>query len=318
MIYFRAGNPSPDFEGSARHGINLFSDSLIALDLKTGKLKWYFQGVHHEIWDKDFMTTPLLFDVSIGGRTVKAVAATGKVWWPYFFNRETGEALNPIVETPVPIATDVPGEQPWPTQPIPHNARGVQMEPFCFTYPLIADPKEAPRVRTMYHPFSSKEFLIVPSGSAGFGGNTFSPRTGLFYVQGSCGAGSTKVKPVGDTLKPGPGPDRPGFVQSNAGSSGSSVRRANTLSAYNAVSGEQVWRTDVVPGPTGLIATATDLIFQVTSRGEFRVFDAKSGKQLATFGTKESVSASPLMYQVNGKQFVAVVAGDAVHTFGLP
>jgi glucose dehydrogenase len=64
MIFFMAGNTSPDFDGSARHGLNLFTDSLIALEIRTGKLKWYFQGVHHEIWDKDFMTTPLLLDVT--------------------------------------------------------------------------------------------------------------------------------------------------------------------------------------------------------------------------------------------------------------
>jgi glucose dehydrogenase len=64
MIYFMAGNPSPDFDGSSRHGLNLFTDSLIALEIRTGKLEWYFQGVHHEIWDKDFMTTPLLLDVT--------------------------------------------------------------------------------------------------------------------------------------------------------------------------------------------------------------------------------------------------------------
>lgn len=264
------------------------------------------------------MTTPLLFDVTAGGRTVKVVATSGKVWWPYFFNRETGQPLNPIVETPVPTATDVPGEQPWPTQPIPHNARGVQMEPFCFTHPIVTDPKEAPRVRTMFHPYWVSEFFVIPNGSAGFGGTTFSPRTGLFYVRGSCSAGSTKVRPVGDTLKPGPGPDRPGFVHSNAGSQRSSARNEETLSAYDALTGEQVWRRAVSRGPTGLIATASDLVFQVSSFGEFSVFDAKTGTQVGRFGTKASANASPLMYQINGKQFVAIVAGDTVHTYGLP
>ena len=320
LIYFNAGNPSPDFDGSARHGINLFSNAIVALDLATGKLKWFFQGIHHEIWDQDFMTTPVLMDVTRDGKTVKAVATSGKVWWPFIFDRATGEPLNPIVETPVPTATDVPNERPWPTQPMPHNARGEQMAPFCFTYPMVTDPKARDRVRTMFHPLQATSDVIIPNGSAGFGGMTFSPRTGLLYVRGTCGAGGGRVRPVGDTLKPGPGPDRPGFMQSraNAQAGNGGVRGAQTISAYDPISGEQVWRTDSLNGPTGLIATSADLVFQVSGLGEFAAYDAKSGKQVARFGVKGTTSASPLMYQVNGRQFVAVVANDAVLAYGLP
>ena len=319
-IYFVVGNPSPDFDGSARHGINLFSNAIVALDLATGKLKWFFQGIHHEIWDQDFMTTPVLMDITRNGQTIKAVATSGKVWWPFIFNRETGEPLNPIVELPVPTATDVPNEQPWPTQPIPHNARGVQMEPFCSTYPIVSDPKAKPLVRSMFHPFQANTDVIIPNGSAGFGGMTFSPRTGLLYVRGTCGAGSGRVKPVGDTLKPGPGPDRPGFVASRANSAVGSggARGAQTISAYDPLTGEQVWRTDSLNGPTGLISTGSDLVFQVSGLGEFAAYDAKTGKQVARFGVKGTTSASPLMYQVNGRQFLAVVSGDTVQAYGLP
>ena len=320
LIYFNVGNPSPDFDGSARHGINLFSNAIVALDLATGTLKWFFQGIHHEIWDQDFMTTPVLMDVTRNGQTIKAVATSGKVWWPFIFNRETGEPLNPIVETPVPTATDVPNEQPWPTQPMPHNARGVPMEPFCFTYPMVTDPKAQDRVRAMFHPLQAHSDVIIPNGSAGFGGMTFSPRTGLLYVRGSCGAGGGRVRPVGDTLKPGPGPDRPGFMASRANSiaGNGGVRGLQTISAYDPVTGEQTWRTDSLNGPTGLISTASDLVFQVSGLGEFVAYDARNGKQVARFGVKGTTSASPLMYQVNGKQFVAVVSGDTVQAYGLP
>jgi glucose dehydrogenase len=320
LIYFNAGNPSPDFDGSARHGINLFSNAIVALDLATGKLRWFFQGIHHEIWDQDFMTTPVLMDVTRDGKTIKAVATSGKVWWPFIFNRETGEPLNPIVETPVPTATDVPNERPWPTQPMPHNARGELMAPFCFTYPIVTDPKAKDRVRTMFHPLQANSDVIIPNGSAGFGGMTFSPRTGLLYVRGTCGAGGGRVRPVGDTLKPGPGPDRPGFMQSraNAQAGNGGVRGAQTISAYDPITGEQIWRTDSLNGPTGLIATAADLIFQVSGLGEFAAYDATSGKQVARFGVKGTTSASPLMYQVNGRQFIAVVANDTVRAYALP
>ena len=126
------------------------------------------------------------------------------------------------------------------------------------------------------------------------------------------------VRPVGDSLEPGPGPERPGFFQSRAGGRGSSVERVDVMTAYDPLTGEQVWRSETQPGPTGLIVTAADLLFQVSGRGEFLVFDARSGERLTTFGARGTVSAAPLMYQVNGRQFISVVALDTVYTYGLP
>ena len=115
MIYFNAANPSPDYDGSARKGINLFTDSAIALSLATGKLVWFNQVVHHDIWDWDLVTAPVLFDVTVAGKTVKGIGAPSKTCYLYLWDRETGKPINPVVETPVPTATDVPGEIPWPT-----------------------------------------------------------------------------------------------------------------------------------------------------------------------------------------------------------
>ena len=118
LLYFNASNPSPDFDGSARVGTNLFTNSTMALHVATGKLAWYFQAIHHDIWDWDLASGPLLFDAQVGGRTVKAIGAPGKTCYLYVWNRQTGEPINPMIETPVPTYTDVPGEQVWPTQPI--------------------------------------------------------------------------------------------------------------------------------------------------------------------------------------------------------
>ena len=206
LIYFNASNPSPDFDGSARLGENLFTNSTIAVHLETGKLAWYFQTIHHDIWDWDLVSGPLLFDVQVGGQTVKAIGAPGKTCYLYVWNRETGAPINPIVETPVPTYTDVPGDQVWPTQPIPFTAKGMPQQPFCTTYPIVTDPELAKRVRPFFHPYLSKEFVITSPGNVGganYGPPSFSPRTGLLYVTGKNDAFSIKVKPVGDTVKPG-------------------------------------------------------------------------------------------------------------------
>ena len=104
-------------------GKNLFTDSIIALALDTGKLAWYFQQTHHDVWDYDSGGPPILFDMQVQGRRVKAVAEASKNGYLYILNRETGEPVHPIKEMPVPTETTLQGEQPWPTQPIPHTAR---------------------------------------------------------------------------------------------------------------------------------------------------------------------------------------------------
>src|SRR5262249_55966872 len=130
MLYVNAGNAAPDFDGSARHGKNLFTNTTLALDLNTGALKWHFQTIHHDIWDYDTVAGPILFDVTVKNTVVKAVAAASKTGYLYIWNRATGAPINPINEVPVPTKSDVPGEEPWPTQPIPFMASGAQQEPF--------------------------------------------------------------------------------------------------------------------------------------------------------------------------------------------
>lgn len=324
LLYINAGNPSPDYDGSARKGINLFTNSILALQLQTGKLVWYYQGVHHDIWDWDMITGPVLFDLTSAGKTIKGVASGGKNCLMYMWNRETGQPLHSIVEMTVPTSTDVPGEEPWPTQPIPHTAKGVPMQPFCATYPIIADRELAKQARQMYFPYSTKEFYIVSHGGASFGSPSFSPRTGLLYVTGKNAAVSLKVKPVGDTLRQSPtgvghegsiaeGPIRDVKV---------GVPNTETVTAYNPATGELVWqeehRSQSSIGSAGNLATAGDLIFQGSDTGDFYAFDARSGKQLFKYTAKRGIRASPLTYQVNGRQYVSAVATNTVVTLGLP
>ena len=111
LIYVNTGNPSPDYDGSGRPGMNLFTNATIALHLDTGRLAWYYQAIHHDLWDFDHVTGPTMFDVTApDGSAIKGVAAAGKNCLLYMWHRETGEPIHPMVETAMPTESDVPGE----------------------------------------------------------------------------------------------------------------------------------------------------------------------------------------------------------------
>lgn len=118
LVYLPVEDPTSDLYGGHRPGNNLFGDSLVCVDLKTGKRKWHYQIVHHPIWDLDMPAAPLLMDITVNGKPVKAVAQATKQGMLYVFDRVTGQPIWPIVERPVP-QSDVPGEKTSPTQPIP-------------------------------------------------------------------------------------------------------------------------------------------------------------------------------------------------------
>jgi quinoprotein glucose dehydrogenase len=118
LVYLPVETPSSDFYGGHRPGNNLFSESLVCVDLKTGQRKWHYQIVHHAIWDYDLSSAPILLDVNVNGKPVKAVAVPSKEAFLYTFDRITGQPIWPIEERPVP-QSDVPGEKTSPTQPFP-------------------------------------------------------------------------------------------------------------------------------------------------------------------------------------------------------
>ena len=320
MVYFNAANPSPNYDGSSRKGINLFTNSMLAVDMETGELEWYFQTLHHDIWDWDLVAGPILFDIEVDGRPVKGIASLGKTCYVYMLDRATGEPLNPIVETAVPTATDVPGDEVWPTQPIPYTARGIPQQPFCSIYPLIEDPELAPRARQIFHPHSVNEFFIVAPGlmgGANFGSPSFSPRTGLLYATGKNDAWSIKVRPVGDTLEPGPGNMGHFAVFTEEGETGVTV--TTTVAAYEPASGRRAWYAEI-EGLTnsGNMVTAGDLVFQGAGTGHFYAFDAATGERLFEYEAGTGIRSSPATFRAAGAQYVTVIAANTVLTFGLP
>ena len=323
LVYINAGNPSPDYDGSARVGANLFTNATVALDIDTGELAWYFQAVHHDLWDWDHVTGPLLFDVTNdSGELVKGVAAGGKNCLFYMWDRETGEPLFPMPETAMPTATDVPGEVVYPTQPIPHTARGVPMDPLCATFIPFDDPELAARSKQIYTPYSLTEPYIVAHGGSSFGSASFSPRTQLVYITGKNGAISLTVQPVGDSLTPGP--DSRGHTESYAELDrvSEAYSPSLTVSAYSPVNGEQIWQAELPAqsgiGASGNLVTAGDLVFQGLENGEFHALDAESGESLFSYQTPRTIRASPLTYAVDGQQYVSVVSTNTIVTLTLP
>jgi quinoprotein glucose dehydrogenase len=197
LVYVPMEMAGNDYYGVNRPGSTLFSESLLALDLKTGKRKWHYQTIHHGLWDTDLPCAPILFDMVRNGRTVKALAQPTKEAFLFVLNRETGEPIWPIEERPAP-QTDVPGEktsptQPYPTKPPPFDRQGVSADDIIdFTPKLKAEGLEALK-KYIYGPLYTPPMMEKPGisgtlllpgevGGANWPGGSFDPETNRLYV----------------------------------------------------------------------------------------------------------------------------------------
>ena len=198
MLYLPVEMPTGDYFGGHRPGNNLFSESLLAVDLNTGERKWHYQLVHHGIWDHDIPCAPVLADLVVDGREIKAVAQATKQGWVYVFDRVTGEPVWPIEERPVERG-DVPGEwysptQPFVTKPPPFDRQGVSVDDLIdFTPALRTEALEfvanykvgpiftPPIVSTWPRPLAT---LVLPAvaGGANWQGGALDPETNYFYI----------------------------------------------------------------------------------------------------------------------------------------
>lgn len=321
VIYVAVGNPTPNYDGSSRLGMNLFTNSLLALNLMTGKLLWHYQVIHHDIWDWDLVNGPTLFDATVGGKQAKVVAVAPKNCFVYFFDRKTGEPIHSFVETAVPVTTDVPGEQPWPTQPIPYTSRSVPQEPFCAIRPRVTDGALAKRIRPLYHPYQSGQFVITSPGNTGgpnIGRSSFSPRTGLFYISGKNDAYSITTKTIGENLPEVGHPGNKGHFGLIAEVGPTGMTSTQSVGAYDPATGNLSWVVEL-PGVTGTgnFATAGDVLVQAVGR-DFYVLDARSGAQLYKTSMKAGTRSTPMTYRAGGRQFIAMVSGNSVVAWGLP
>ena len=198
LVYLPVELPTGDFYGGHRPGNGLFGESLVAVDLKTGKRKWHYQLVHHGIWDWDIPCAPILLDVAMNGKVIKAVAQPTKQSWVFLFDRETGQPLWPIEERPVP-QSDVPLEktsktQPFPMKPPAFDRQGVSIDDLIdFTPELRAEAVKLVsryKLGPIYTPAIVSQAdgllgtLVLPSNNGGpnWPGGAIDPQTGILYI----------------------------------------------------------------------------------------------------------------------------------------
>jgi quinoprotein glucose dehydrogenase len=191
-VFVPTGSPAFDFYGGNRKGQNLFGNCLLAIDAATGKLKWYYQLVHHDLWDYDLPAPPNLITIDRDGKKVNAVAQVTKMGMVFVFDRETGEPIFPIEERPVPASTLL-GEATWPTQPFPTKpppfarhtfSEGEITDISSESNAFIKEKVKGATVGNIYTPPGTNGVVQFPGtrGGAEWGGASFDPEHGIMYV----------------------------------------------------------------------------------------------------------------------------------------
>ena len=192
LVYLPFGTPTNDFYGGHRPGANLFAESIVAVDVKTGTRRWHFQAVHHGVWDYDLPAAPTLVDITIGGRAVQALAQVSKQGFTYVLDRRTGEAVWPIEERAVPQSS-VPGERSFPTQPVPAKPPPFERQGMTDDNLIDFTPELRRRAIAALAPYDRGPLFTPPTergtaqlpgwvGGANWGGAAFDPERGRLFV----------------------------------------------------------------------------------------------------------------------------------------
>lgn len=304
LLYFSTSNPAPAFNGAHRAGDNLFSVSMVAIEVETGTYRWHFQQVHHDIWDYDASSPVVLFDVDIDGRQRKAIAEAGKSGWVYILDRVTGEPLIGIEERPVP---QEPRQRTAATQPVPHGDAFVPqvMEMPIYGYPFVNQGK-------IFTPFWKEVIPIRPSS---FGGTTwapssYDPRRKSMFICGTDLIGLF-TGGVDDGIKPPEFFDGGEFIFDS--------HRMGVFAAIDVTTNRLLWRhrwEDFCY--SGSAATGGDLIFTGKNDGRFVALDSRDGSVLWEFQTGAGVNAPPTVFEYKGEQYVVIYAAGALFTNSAP
>jgi alcohol dehydrogenase (cytochrome c) len=284
LTYWGTGNPGPDWNGDERAGDNLYSDSVVALDADTGKLKWHFQFTPHDEFDYDSTQVPVLADVQWQGRTRKAMLWANRNGFFYVLDRSTGQFLQakPFVQVTWANGFDekgrpmrVPGKLPTDDGTLVYPALGGGTNWFSPSYSPKANLFYIPSVDNTSSIFTKKGFPLNPV---------------------SIGLGQTSLQPNLRTESEGYG----------------------AIRAYDPQTGERKWEFkmgDVTQA--GVLSTASDLVFSGGRDGYFYALDGRTGALLWKLSLGGQIISGPMSYSVNGKQYIAVAAGTGLFTFTL-
>ena len=316
LLYFSTGNPGPDFNGAVRAGDNLFSSSIVAVEAKTGRYRWHFQQVHHDLWDYDAPNPVVLFDIVVGGRPRKALAQASKTGWVYILDRINGRPLIGIEERPVPQnkAQATARTQPYPV--------GDAFVPQSMT--IAPEGFKLVNQGRIFTPFGPQPQVGKPGqgGGANWPPSSDDPALGYLFV---CASDRTGIFRGGDKDFDIP-PDGAQYLGGAFGSVAFGV--TGVFAAMNMATNKVVWQQQWPERCySGSIATAAGLLFVGRSDGRLTALDSRTGTQLWAFQTGAGVNATASTFEHRGQQFVVVLSagnafaasrrGDSVWMFGL-
>jgi alcohol dehydrogenase (cytochrome c) len=281
LVYWGTGNPGPDYNGDARPGDNLYACCVVAIDPDSGKLRWHFQYTPHDVHDWDSDEVPLLIDAKIDGKPRKLLAQANRNSFFYVLDRATGQFI-----TGKAIAKET-----W--------ASGLDAK----GRPILVPDKEPTPAGVLVYPGLE--------GSVNWPGPAYNPRTGLFYVHAQDDYGQVYFKSKSDFQT---GRDFEGGGARNV----LGAEPYGAIKAIEATTGDVKWEfKEQMSSYSGLLTTASGLVFSGTHDGYLYALDAKTGKSLWHFQTGGIIHGAPVTYLVDGKQYIAIAAGAGLFTFGL-
>ncbi|HEU4616931.1 MAG TPA: PQQ-binding-like beta-propeller repeat protein, partial [Gammaproteobacteria bacterium] len=317
LLYFSTGNPGPDYNGSLRAGDNLFSSSIVALDAKTGKYRWHFQQVHHDLWDYDGPSPVVLFDLHVDGKLRHGLAQASKTGWVYILDRTNGQPLVGIEERPVP---QEPRQATSPTQPYPKGDAFVPQ-----SIPIAPEGTVLVNQGRIFTPFwTDRPVPVKPGvgGGANWPPSSYDPATGYLYVCAADRIWAYISQPV-ENERPAEGASYigggfGGFFLHSLGIFAALDMRTNTL----------VWQQQwAEPCYSGSVTTAGGLVFVGRSDGRLTALDSSDGTKLWEFQTGAGMNAPVSVFERNGREYVVAYSagnlfagsarGDSVWLFAL-